>query len=296
MKKILYTLITIISIISISCKRETVKEKIYSDKEIIEIYSKVGQIHNEGLDIIYSEIEKNKIDPNIEKESKRKLLFKLIDEKCINFVSTKLQLKNIDINVLINNPTVDNSIKLNLKKDLVNKIKGQPNSESLSESFYLAMEELNILVDKEANINEFELIINKYIKNMTDFDEKSKLVSCVYMGYYSKQYWMKNLNKWKTLIVGLNSNQFQKRTLTIETPEDIEYGQAARNILKSDISGIIVGGVGGCALGAMGGSAVFPVVGTLTGCAALGGAGALTGGLGGSAKTAVDSFIDWLTK
>lgn len=295
MKKVLYFLFTTILFISSSCKREISKEKEYSDKEIIEIFSKVGEIHNEGLDFIYAEIEKKNWGNINDKEAKRQMLYDIIDKKCVEYVSERIKPSGIDLYDIDKRKYSATNISLNLNNDLVSKIKGQANSESLSETFFIAMQKLNSLVDKDAELGDYELLTNDYIKKLSDFEEKSKLVSCIYMGYYSNLYWKKNTKKWKNLILGDNLNTIHKRSSSIETPEDIEYNQAGKNIGKADIAGIMVGWTTGCVYGLIGGSAILPGVGTIVGCAGLASAGAITGGLGGSGKAAVDSFVDWLT-
>ena len=192
----------------------------------------------------------------------------------------------------------NNPIKDYLRKDLVSQIKSLKQAESLSNSFFVLMKQLNILIDRDAPKTEFDNLMKNGISTLTDFDEKSKFVSCASIGYSSLQYWKQNVSKWQLLLSKDNST-FSSKTNTsfdvIKTPFNATENGVGTAIGKADITGIISGGVGGCFWGAVGGSTVLPVVGTLTGCAALGASGAITVGLGNSAKSAVESFVNWLT-
>ncbi len=67
------------------------------------------------------------------------------------------------------------------------------------------MDQLNSLVDNNASKIEFENLMKNGISGLSGFDEKSKFVSCISIGYSSMQYWKTNLNKWQQLLKSGNS-------------------------------------------------------------------------------------------
>ncbi|MFL5787941.1 MAG: hypothetical protein ACJ748_07805, partial [Flavisolibacter sp.] len=115
-------------------------------------------------------------------------------------------------------------------------------------------------------------------------------------------YWRDSISKWQNFFgnsLGFNhrSPAFLTISLGLSTFFDNFYFRAspARDIAVADVSGIVTGAVAGCGYGALGGTVALPVVGTVAGCAGVGAVGAIGGGLGNSARKAVESFFNWLT-
>ena len=281
--------------ILISCQKNSSKAK----EEIILIYSSIGEIHNSGLDYVYNDLQKqylNLVNGNYSKINHDKI-FKVIDNSVMKFVNKSLTTENIDLSLVIEKNNTNNPIKEYLNKDLVSQIKSLKEAENLSNEFFVLMTQLNLLVDKDASKIEFDNLMKTGILKLNDFDEKAKFVSCVSIGYSSLQYWKINATRWLQLLSNGNSQLLTKVPSSIIDINVISSvpKETITSIGKSDITGIITGGVGGCIYGAGGGTTILPGVGTLTGCAAVGSAGAITVGLGNSAKAAVESFVNWLT-
>jgi hypothetical protein len=67
----------------------------------------------------------------------------------------------------------------------------------------------------------------------------------------------------------------------------------AKQIAKSDLTGLVHGGLTGMTYGALGGTLTFPGVGTIVGGTGCGVAGALLGGVGKSLEKSIELFWDW---
>lgn len=295
--------VIVITAMLFSCQKSNTKEKeeVLSDEKIISIFSQIGEIHNSGLDYVFTDLQKQNLtlvngNNSINNHDK---IYKLIDNSVTEFAYKSLKIKSIDLSPFIEKNNTGNPIKEYLYKDLVSQIKSLKQAEGLSIAFLRLMAELNALVDKNASKIEFDNLMKNGILTLNDFDEKAKFVSCTSIGFSSLQYWKRNVSKWKQM---LSSGNLQTTTKVSSDLNEIRViytvpaDDPGKAIGKADITGIITGAVGGCVIGAAGGTTVLPVVGTITGCAALGSAGAITVGLGNSAKAAVESFVNWLTK
>jgi|GEM_PF-2307860 hypothetical protein len=311
MKKTVLSLLVITGLILaiFSCNKTSPQEApllTENDKTIITQFSQIGQIHNDGLNEILESLKSkygNKyIGGNSVEEHDN--LFQLIDKSNQRFVESTIQPKNINIAELIeNNKPFDNLIKANFGKDLSTQMRFKTNAisiaqkstiarsvtQELSENFYAAINELNKLVDNDAEKSEYDKLLEAKIGGLQTDEEKMKFASAVSIAHSTMQYWKENYNEWKAFF------QETKQTSSSTVARAAAAEDGGKKVGKADIAGIITGGVGGCAYGAIGGTVVVPGVGTLAGCAALGSAGAITGGLGNSAKAAVESLIDWLT-
>lgn len=318
----------IVSLTIFSCQKSNEKKVALSteDREIISQFKQIGKIHNDGLDHIFNWLKtqhgtrykgsKNSTD--------RKKLLQLIDIETQKFVELAIKPQNINIGEIIqNNNRYDYLIKANFGKDLSTQMRAKNNAISLSQpttmarfvetnlssEFYKAIDALNSLVDNEAQQDAYDQLLETQISILKNLDEKMKFASAVSIAFNTMQYWKENISKWETFFSNndqaTNSNLTSslspdgQKNLTLIIARTISQNNSGsnnigRNIGKADISGIISGGLLGCGYGAIGGSVVFPGVGTLTGCAAVGAAGVITGGLGGSATAAIDAFVDWL--
>lgn len=268
---------------SISFIANAQKDTYYSDEEIIKIYSLIVEIHNKGLDNVLNNLQKNfgeKYSCGNSKEAHLEMN-KKIDEMVKDFVTTELELKDIDLAPFIESY---HGMSKNQGADLTTLINSKEAGKGLSEDFFNSISEINSPLDDDKNNSDkegYDKIVVTGIAKLKTFEEKVYLVSCASMVYSSNIYWKNNFEKWQSFFVS-NPEPF------IPVAEG-----RAKDVVKADISGIVTGGIGGCVYGAIGGTATFPGVGTIVGCAGLGVAGALTGGLGGSITSAVNSFLDW---
>ena len=296
MKQIFITIILISPILFFhSCKREInnqsmFKEKnTYSDSEIVAIFSPLGKLHNDGLDSIYKQLERNnsiliKMPNTIEKRS---IVYGIINQSIHKFIDENLRLKNINIDEALQN--VFNEPNNSFGKDLVTQITKSRKVINYSSTYLTLINKIDILINENAQEQAYKNLIIENISSLSEDFEKMHFVSSVSIAYNSTTYWKNNLEKWRYL---LNPIYAKKQIMNVDVNKD--PNKTGTDIGKADVSGIIYGAAIGCGIGAIGGSVVLPGVGTVTGCAGMGAAGAITGGLGGSAKTAVDKLIDWI--
>jgi hypothetical protein len=147
--------------------------------------------------------------------------------------------------------------------------------------YYEATSSLGTLMTSDAaciDQDAFYKLGREKIGKLTDPFEKVLWAASVSIAYHSSQYWKENSGKWTQF--------FGSSTMAKTNP--------GRDIAAADVSGIIWGGAAGATWGAIGGTVVFPGVGTVTGAAGVGAAGAVTGGIASSGKAAVNSLVNWL--
>ena len=298
MKRILNNVLACLtaSLIIMSCKRDNSIEhlqqaKVYSDAQIISIYSQIGDLHNKGLDKVFNDLQMQ-FGTNLNlsnTEDTRQKMYSQINKSLVSFMSQELQARDIDfISMLKGINSVNNSktYKENyLTKDLVKQLQIIKQPSSLSQNFWALTNQLNQLMDKNARKDEYDEFVKNNISKLTDFNEKIALVSSASTAYSSLLYWKDNATKWRSFFNSKKNTNIASRA---------QADGAGKTIAKADVSGIIQGAVGGCIYGAIGGTVTVPGVGTLAGCAAVGTGGAVFVGATRSAAAAVDSFVDWL--
>jgi hypothetical protein len=280
----------------ISCEREISNQtlisesKNYTDSEIVVIFSTLGKLHNDGLDSIYSVLEKNNLLLNNMPNTieKRNLIYSLINQSIHKFINGYLQNNEINIDGTLNSLFNDNSEKL-FGKDIVTQVTETKKNISFSPTYLILLNKIDSLVNINAKEDSYNNLVLENLNSLDENFEKMQFIASVSIAFNSTNYWKKNLRKWNYL---LNHNYVEKTIMTVPANPN----KTGNDIGKADVSGIIYGAGIGCGIGAFGGSIILPGIGTVTGCAGVGALGALTGGLGNSAKTAVDKFVDWLTK
>jgi len=260
------------------------KDIIYTDDELIQKLSTIGELHNKGLDYAFEKLHKKygNTYSGGRTEKDRIEMKNFLEKTAIEFCNSSLSPNDICLDAIKKS---QNGLDYRLSTlDLVSQLKNEKVAANMSQQFYDLINSLDQLVNDDSrnkNKTEVDNLIKNGIGRLTNYSEKVSLVNSVNTAYSSVSYWSSNYDKWSAFFPK-GSSEMQAR----ENP--------GKKIGKADIVGIITGGVGGCAYGAIGGTVVVPGVGTLAGCAALGAGGAITGGLGNSAKAAVESFIDWL--
>ncbi len=271
------------------------EQKKYSDSELIVIFTTIGKLHNEGLDSIFSLLESNsgflKSIPN--NDEKRKLIYSLINQSIHNFMKSNLKAENTNIDVILKRLFSESKTEIFYGKDLVTQVKLTKKNTTLSSTYFSLLNKVDSLINVNAEEKAYNKLISENIESLEEDFEKMQFVSSVSIAIHSVNYWKINRKKWMYL---LNPNFVEKVTLAADANQKTDPNKAGNEIGKSDVSGIIYGAGSGCFFGAIGGTATLPGIGTITGCLGAGAVGALTGGLGNSAKTAVDKFVDWLTK
>jgi len=206
------------------------------------------------------------------------LMYQKVDQFNKGYMMNKRSVSQSDANSCINN--FKNSPVKQFGTNITTNITYSPYYSTMSTAFKNAVAQLNTLVHDDANCYtqaNYDGIVNSNIALISDKDEKVYLVAMCSIGYNSMIYWRDNYTKWQA---------FFGTATPLASP--------ARDIAVADMTGIVTGAVGGCAWGALGGTVVLPGAGTVAGCAGVGAISALGGGLGNSAKKAVESFFSWL--
>lgn len=265
---------------SVSCQSAVSIDEL-TNQQIIAIYSNVGVPHNEGLDYVFAGLQTQygSVYHGGNSKAAHDSMYQNVDKNTIGFLTTKRSVSQSDANSCINN--FKNSPVRSFGTDLTVNITYSPYYGTLSAKFKTAIAQLNTLMHDENKCYtkaNYDAIVNNNIALLPNNNEKMYLVSMCSVGYNSIIYWKDNYSKWQTF--------FGVTTIQLVNPK--------KDIAIADVSGIITGAVGGCAWGAIGGTIALPGAGTVAGCAGVGAISALGGGLGNSAKKAVESFVSWL--
>ena len=292
MKKYIIVFASLLGIYS--CNRDSISEttievnKKYSDNEIIATFSKIGELHNEGLSYIFNEL-KNEYGSTYSggnSEQDHDKLIEKINQLSVYYVNKCMSVKNIDLQEILKTTTFNNHIKDYYGKNLVEEMETIKPTLKLTPEFIASMNSLNNIMNKAPSKAEYDKFMIDNIASITNIDEKIKFVACTSTAYHSLLYWSTELNNWQLFF---NPQRKLYKLLSADASDS-----TGNKIGKADVAGIITGGISGCIYGGIGATAIMPVIGTISGCAAFGAIGALTGGLGNSARAVVDIFVDWL--
>ena len=277
----------------------------YSDETIISMFSKVGEVHNNGLDAVLNDLNRDfgTVYRGGNTLNDRNTIYRRADESIQKYLKTDLQTRDMDTKQFINHEV---EIKNILGKDLVSAIRMYAEGRTLSALFLDAMNELNNIMDNESicfNQSAYTRLINNYIGKLSTYKEKAYLVAMVNTAYQSSLYWQNNTDRWKNFFS--NSGQAKSLVYFMDAPfaafanwngsiPNKNYFNWGKKVAKADVTGIVAGGINGCISGAVGGTVVVPGAGTVGGCLGVGIVGAVGGGLTASTAAAVSSFFDWL--
>jgi len=273
MKKLFAALLLLVSC-TLFAQNET-----YSDEEILSMMSPVGKVHNECLDEILSDLQATygRTFTGEPSADKKKEVFQVIDKSVIVLVNRKMAPQGIDAGMFLKN-TMNERLPEYVKYNLLGQLRMIDEEHKLSPAFYAAMARLGCLMESGADEEAYKETGRTYIGSLQAPMEKIMWAAAVSMGYHSTAYWKENAPKWQAFFSGGQTAR----------------PGPARNIAEADVSGIVYGGLSGMAYGAVGGTVALPGIGTVAGAAGCGALGAVTCGLGGSAKTAVSSFVNWV--
>jgi hypothetical protein len=248
-----------------------------SDSVVISHYWQIGSLHNQGIDKLLDNIKQTYGSQyNVYSTTNNNAVLASIPQMSISYVNDVLSPSNIDLNFIrgsIN--TSSNSL-----------IGATQNTQwEYSINFKSCISILEKTIDENESFSkaQFETLLNQNIGTLNSELEKIILVATYSTAYHSLSYWNDQNHGGAWARYFSNNNDYV-----------IPVGKA-KDVGKADIAGILTGGAGGLAWGAAGGTVVLPGAGTIAGAAGCGAIGALGGGLGNSAKKAVEGFIDWLT-
>lgn len=287
-----------------SCKKDNESELLLArdgsslsaeDKELVQIYDGVGEVHNQGLDFVYDKI-KSKIDeakatdPSAKAEITPDEISKWSDE----FVRTIYNPNDGEI-------TDCTPLFLRLVGGIEsNQDLSMPDAVTRVLQTDLSPEVANALGELDKVLNEgspfdtlwyfppahtFSDLLNRHLPNIKSMDEKAAFISAVSVAKNTTEYWAKNFRKWQELD-GQISPVSDNQTNYARGPGD--------DIADADVEGAYVGIMTGAYIGATGGTIVLPVVGTVAGTAAC----AVSVGVGtavvASTARALTRFTRWL--
>lgn len=248
-----------------------------SDAVLISQYWQIGSLHNQGLNKLLANIKQiYGASYNINSSTNNKAIIASIPQMSISFATEVLSPSNIDLNF----------IKQSINTSSNSLIGAAQNAEwEYSTSFKNCITLLERTIDENNTYTQvqFETLLKQNISTLSSEIEKVILVATYSTAYHSLLYWNNQ-----------NEGGAWGKYFTNDNDYLMPIGKA-KDAGKADIAGIITGGAGGIAWGAAGGTVVLPGAGTIAGAAGCGAIGALGGGLGNSAKRAVEDFISWLT-
>lgn len=243
-------------------------------------YKVIGEKHNEGLDYIFEELSKNKIEI-VKTRNCNSDVFDLIKDASASFVlgtSSYGDLQKEELLKIVNNE----SMITKQTRSSVNSTGVFSDKQMRFVDKYMA-----IIEEYDGDIN---VVINKLMRlqdqimSSCNNEEKMPLLTMISVGCYSLQYWNENLHKWDAL----NPNGTENLMMNARTRSDVievnatdeEWEWFKSTLISMGISDGIGAAIGG-GLGALAGG-----VGAIP--------GAISSGCNASAGAAVkELLIKW---
>jgi len=254
MKKLVFGLIAIVLIANMSFGQNILNEET------------IGEIHNQQMDLYYTKIY-NLLKEQKDQKIKKETFYELFDNQINDFWGSNNEKLVLD---------ASNGFKQNLNLTLLEstnkKIDEIKNSKNISDKLKKFLLDL-ISESEKINSDQITAFYNEKKELATiqfeSNDLKLALIS-INVGKSSQEYWNNNINKWNDLIKDATG-----------TSQSLSKGTVG----KADLVGVIAGGI----WGGLGGTAVLPGVGTVTGAVAVG----LTTGFYMSLVAAVKTLVDF---
>lgn len=261
-----------IAIVTVSCEKWVNDENSGELLSIPAEYKVIGEKHNEGLDYIFEELSKNKIEI-VKTRNCNSDVFELIKNASASFAlgtSTYDDLQKEDLLKLVNNE----SIITKQTRCSVNSSGVFSDKQMRFVNKYMTIIET---LDDDINvvINELMRLQDQIISSCNN-EEKMPLLTMISVGCYSLQYWNENLHKWdalnpngtKTLMI--NPRTRSSVTEVNATQEEWEWFKST--LISMGQSDGIGAGIG-AGLGALAGGVGAIPGAVMTGCNASAGAG-----------------------
>lgn len=282
--------ICLLTLLTISCKKSSYIEKSLSekDKELITLYSKVGEIHNKGMDFVYKQVKqivdtrksKTMANRSADVSEDIEITLKQLNEIVFQFVKDSLQANGIDFIPFYSKDTLlkyrgfsDEPLATHYYK-LTGDVLSQKLIEALNDfELIFRNDEINTISSS------YEGLFEKWVPELESEIDKAAFIGAVSVGKNSLLYWTSEKDKWDELEYEMTGQVSAK---------------AAKDVAYADCAGAITGAIGGAYVGLTGGTVVIPVIGTAVGgaCGVL--VGTIGGAIGGSATEAIHSVIKWL--
>jgi len=278
MKKLLIPALTLVLalILLIACGEAT------AEKAFINEYDYVGELHNEGLEYVFGELEKLKEKNNLDEEN----AIKCVKESTIDYV--KSISSDIDENkcrAIMDHVYDDVVYSINFTKTISDTtiISDSTLYDSLSENQVILLQELKqIMYNDELKLED---IVNfeKDVELSLNEDEREIIYAFTSVARHSYQYWSESIDEWYHLL----------------SDEEITLGKSTGfwgylgEVGWKDAIGCVDGAIAGAGLGAIIGS-IVPGPGTAAGALAGAGPGAVTGAIGASANKVLTDLYNRL--
>lgn len=290
--KLSFSLLAILLVIVLGCKKnnkDTVLNNPKSDKELIEIYSKAGEVHNRGLDHMYKFFKKiaTQHEQTRNRSAGTQIEMLEVNEAVADYMKDSLGISGINFVKIYNGDTL---------------LKNPGYSDISFSNHYFQLKRQHLSLPLSNALDQFELVFRDSIANRvsTNYDtilqnilptisnetDKIAFIGCVFIARSSLEYWATNMGNWEAL-----SNQL----LGVAGKSITE--QALIEMAYADASGAIVGVLSGAGIigGGIVGTAILPGLGTLVGSSVGALAGMIGGALAGSTMSGIHSVIRWIT-
>lgn len=284
----------------VACKKTANERATLSahDKELIVMFSKVGEIHNKGLDVLYAKlVEKTKNKTKTTNSVKNMFVgpeygdnqipLGDINSMSFNYLQSISQIQGItnfvpfyNGDLLPSDPAVSYATSLS---DHAYQATGTVPSNELQ----YALAQLESLY-KDDNTSQqsylYDNLVTSMVPVLTTDNDKAIFIGAVSVAQHSTQYWSggTNLIQWNALAEAITG---VPNTITLNSMKDVAY---------ADIAGAVIGGVAGAKVGLVGGTVAIPGIGTAVGGAAGVLVGLIGGAITGSAAEGIHSAIKWL--
>ena len=270
------------------------------DKELIAMYSKVGEIHNKGLDALYAKLverKNNKIRTNglVQKTNAGEdpggggdqIPLSEINQMSFSFVQSISQIQGVTTfvpfysgDLLPADPDVSYATSLSAH---CYQATGEVSSYALDN----ALSQLESLFKDDNTSQQYYLydnLVASVVPTLTTDNDKMIFIGAASVAEYSSQYWStsSNLSQWNALSEAITG-----------VPNTIQTN-SMKDVIYSDIAGSVIGGVLGAKIGLAGGTVAIPGIGTAVGGATGVLVGLIGGAITGSASAGIHEAIKWL--
>jgi hypothetical protein len=287
-----------------SCKKNTtqLRELSAHDKELIAMYSKVGGIHNQGLDALYAKLVERKngkskiasyatrslqVKPTDDNVGSEQVPLGDINELSFAYIQDISQIQGItsfvpfySADLLLADPGVSYSTSI-LDHCY------QANGILPSTELQYALSQLEYVFKNDNTTQLYYLydnLITTLVPTLTTDNDKISFIGTASVAKNSIQYWStpENMSMWNTLLGQLNGSS---NSVTSYNMKDVAW---------ADVSGAAAGAVRGAWVGLAGGTVAIPGLGTAVGGASGVLVGMIGGAIGSSAAEGIHSAIKWL--
>ncbi len=285
------------SALLLGCKKVSevkINPVILTDQKIINVYNKLGVIHNRTLDFLYDQLKKIADEKIKAGKSTDAVLLTLqeINQLAETYLKDSLGFSEWDIVPFYCTDTSYRNPEFLYQTTTMIEHYTQVYNDTIAPDLSASVNDLETFFRNDANplvFQKYDSIIQVKVPEISSQTDKASFVGCASVIKNSYQYWYENHPKWEALIEQLygasdRSNRIKRKSIN----------EILKDMAWADGSGALVGLIRGAIIGASGGTVIIPGIGTVVGAAAGGLAGGFVGGAVGSGGAAINGFIQWL--